>query len=272
MKLKKCMRDYPIPACIGVAAVSFLLLAAVSFLRKQLPESILIDYIRQFINILMPLALALILGYGWAYKRGSFGKTLLAGLFALILFSFTFFVRASEAILNDETSWKSAAGILLGIINIIGIGFREETIYRGIIANNLGIAYGKDSRGVWKAVIISGLIFGLAHLTNIIAGVNPLKALIQVVSACAIGIYLAAVYYRGGNLWTMMLIHSITDAGGLFRSAFTNEADKVGDINNLSLNGLIMVPIYLALAIFLLRNKKMDAVLDNLKQAAECDR
>ena len=23
MKLKKCMRDYPIPACIGVAAVSF---------------------------------------------------------------------------------------------------------------------------------------------------------------------------------------------------------------------------------------------------------
>ncbi len=24
------------------------------------------------------------------------------------------------------------------------------------------------------------------------------------------------------------LIHSITDAGGLFRSAFTNEADKVG--------------------------------------------
>ena len=69
-----------------------------------------------------------------------------------------------------------------------------------------------------------------------------------------------------------MLIHSITDAGGLFRSAFTNEADKVGDINNLSLNGLIMVPIYLALAIFLLRKKKMDAVLDNLKQAAECDR
>ena len=272
MKLKKCMRDYPIPACIGVAAVSFLLLAAVSFLRKQLPESILIDYIRQFINILMPLALAFILGYGWAYKRGSFGKTLLAGLFALILFSFTFFVRASESILNDETSWKSAAGILLGIINIIGIGFREETIYRGIIANNLGIAYGKDSRGVWKAVIISGLIFGLAHLTNIIAGANPLKALTQVVSACAIGIYLAAVYYRGGNLWTMMLIHSITDAGGLFRSAFTNEADKVGDVNNLSLNGLIMVPIYLALAIFLLRKKKMDAVLDNLKQAAECDR
>ncbi len=121
-------------------------------------------------------------------------------------------------------------------------------------------------------MIISGLIFGLAHLTNIIAGVNPLKALIQVVSACAIGIYLTAVYYRGGNLWTMMLIHSITDAGGLFRSAFTNEADKVGDINNLSLNGLIMVPIYLALAIFLLRKKKMDAVLDNLKQAAECDR
>ena len=101
----------------------FLLLAAVSFLRKQLPESILIDYIRQFINILMPLALALILGYGWAYKRGSFGKTLLAGLFALILFSFTFLTRASEAILNGETSWKSAAGILFGIIILSALVF-----------------------------------------------------------------------------------------------------------------------------------------------------
>ena len=47
MKLKKCMRDYPIPACIGVAAVSFLLLAAVSFLRKQLPEREYIDRLHQ---------------------------------------------------------------------------------------------------------------------------------------------------------------------------------------------------------------------------------
>ena len=90
----------------------------------------MIDYIRQFINILMPLALALILGYGWAYKRGSFGKTLLAGLFALILFSFTFLTRASESILNDETSWKSAAGILFGIIILSALVFvrRRSTV------------------------------------------------------------------------------------------------------------------------------------------------
>lgn len=272
MKLKKMMRDYPIVSCIAVAICAFALSGVVGLLRKLLPESLLIDYIRQIVNILWPMALTILLGYGWCYSRGSFKKTLLAGSFALVLFSTTFLIRASETILNSETSWKSIAGICLGIISILGVGFREETIFRGIIANNLGIAYGKSLRGVWKAVIISGLIFGLAHLTNIIFGVNPAKALIQVISATALGMYFTAVYYRGGNIWVLMLIHCIVDAGGLFRSAFTTEADKVADINNLSLNGLIMVPIYLAVTIFLLRKKKMNEVLDNIKHASETDK
>lgn len=141
-----------------------------------------------------------------------------------------------------------------------------------MIGNNLGIACEKDLRGVWKAVIISGLIFGLSHLTNIFSGVNPARALIQVVSACAIGMYYTAVYFRGGNFWALVLIHSLTDAGGLFRSAFTTAETTVGAINNLSITGMVMIPIYLGITVFLLRKKKMDAVFENLKQASEYDR
>ena len=272
MKLKQYMRAYPIPACCAVALLVFALMAAVSFVRKLLPESLAIDYVRQLFSILWPLALTLVLGYGWCYRRGSFGKTLLAGAFALGLFSFTFLVRAGDAILSDETAWKSAAGIGLGLINLFGIGFREETIYRGVIANSLGIACGKDPRGVWKAVITSGLIFGLAHFSNIIAGVQITQALIQVISACAIGILFTAVYFRGGNLWALVLIHCLIDAGGLFRSAFTTASSNVEDVNNLSWAGLVIVPIFLGVTLFLLRKKKMPAVLENLRQAAECDR
>lgn len=271
MKLKKMMRDYPIISCIVVAICAFVLSGVIGLLRKLLPESILIDYIRQIVSIIWPMALTILLGYGWCYSKGSFRKTLLAGLFALVLFSSTFLIRASETILNNETPWKPIAGICLGILSILGIGFREETIFRGIIANNLGIAYGKNLRGVWKAVIISGLIFGVAHLTNIIFGVNPAKALIQVISAISLGMYFTAVYYRGGNIWVLMLIHCLVDAGGLFRSAFTTEVTQADVVNNLSLNGLIMVPIYLVVTIFLLRKKKMNEVFDNLKQASEAD-
>ena len=181
VKLKKCLREHPIPACIAVALLVFVLLGAVGLVRKLLPVNLPIDYARQFVNILWPLALTILLGYAWCYRRGSFAKTLHAGLFAFILFSLSFFIRLGEALFDEGTLWKTAAGICLGILNILGIGFREETVFRGVIANNLGIAYGKDLRGVWKAVVISGLIFGLAHLTNIVFGVNPARVAIQVI-------------------------------------------------------------------------------------------
>ena len=139
VKLKKLLREHPIPACIAVALSVFVLLGAVSLLRKLLPVSTPVDYARQFVNILWPLALTLLLGYAWCYRRGSFAKTLLAGLFAFILFSLTFFIRLGEALFDEGTLWKPAAGICLGILNILGIGFREETVFRGVIANNLGI-------------------------------------------------------------------------------------------------------------------------------------
>jgi membrane protease YdiL (CAAX protease family) len=180
--------------------------------------------------------------------------------------------KLKAALFSDETSWQKAAGIILGTVNILGIGFREETLFRRVIGNNLGIACEKDLRGVWKAVIISGLIFGLSHLTNIFSGVNPARALIQVASACAIGMYYTAVYFRGGNLWSLVLIHCLTDAGGLFRSAFTTAETTVGVINNRSITGMVMIPIYLGITVFLLRKKKMDAVFENLKQASEYDR
>lgn len=272
MKLRKYFRKYPIPACVAAALSVFVFLAAVNLLRRLLPDSVPSDFARQISNILWPLLLTLLLGYGWCYRRGAFGKTLLAGLFALVLFSLTFIIRLGDAVFNDETSWKAASGICIGILNILGIGFREETIFRGVIANNLGIAYGKDSRGVWKAVIVSGLIFGLVHLSNIIAGVNPARVAIQVISACAIGMYYTAIYFRGGNLWALVLLHCITDAGGLFRSAFTTAATAAGEVNELSITGLIMIPVYLGITFFLLRKSKMAAVTENLNQAANCDR
>lgn len=271
MKLKQYLRAFPIPGCISVAVTSVILLAAVSLLRKVLPEGMAFDFAKQVVNILWPFALTALLGYGWCCRHVSFPKTLTAGLFALILYGAVFLIRASEALVSEATPWKTAPGICLGIISILGIGFREETVFRGIIANNLGIAYGKSQRGVWKAVILSGLIFGLSHLSNIFTGVNPLRALLQTASACAIGMYLSAVYYRGGSLWALVLIHCLTDAGGLFRSAFTAEATAVEQVNSLSVRGLVMIPVFIGITVFLLRKTKMDAVLDNLKQAARCD-
>ena len=105
MKLKKCLREHPIPACIAVALLVFVLLGAVGLVRKLLPVNLPIDYARQFVNILWPLALTILLGYAWCYRRGSFAKTLHAGLFAFILFSLSFFIRLGDAqVVGDHAS------------------------------------------------------------------------------------------------------------------------------------------------------------------------
>ena len=57
-------------------------------------------------------------------------------------------------------------------------------------------------------VLVSGGIFGLSHLPNIVLGENPL---VQVPSTMLIGIFWAAIYMCTGNLTLSMCLHALTD-------------------------------------------------------------
>ena len=83
------------------------------------------------------------------------------------------------------------------------------------------VKYAKDKKGLWFATIVSALIFGGIHFTNIFYGVKLMGLIGQVVSACGSGLLLAAIYLRGGNIWVLMLIHALVDAGALLESTFT---------------------------------------------------
>ena len=272
MKFRNWMRKKPVLGSLAVMALAALIMDAVGLMNRLLPEGLAKDYLIQIMLIALPLAAAILLGYGWIYRRYGFGKTLLAGLFAVVIAAVALLGAVATALVSEGVQWKAGARILLGILTIAGIGFREETLFRGIIASDLGLAFGRDARGVWKAVGISGLMFGLIHLTNFLAGVSLASTMIQAVNAVAIGMFLTAVYFRGGSIWALAFIHALIDAGGLFQSSFTTLSSAVDDINKLSAASLIMVPVYVAVTAFLLRKKKMGQVLENLKEAAAADR
>ena len=270
--LRLLFRQSPVRSCAALALFTLLIMQLLGALFRVLPgEGLLLSGMNQALQMVWPVLLTRLLGYGWCYRRGGFGRTLLVGLFYLILQLLALVITVSLTLSEPELQWAKPAQIAVGVLMLIGVGVREESLFRGVVSSALGIHWGRDARGVWKAVILSGLLFGLMHLVNLGYGIALRAVLIQTAMAVMIGIYFTAVYYRGGSLWALILLHTLTDTAGLFRSSFTQLSNGVQDINNLSPVSLALIPVFLGLTVFLLRRKKMAEVIQRLQTLAGID-
>jgi membrane protease YdiL (CAAX protease family) len=86
-------------------------------------------------------------------------------------------------------------------------GFNEEAIFRGIMLQAL-LPF-----GVIEASAISALLFGMAHLSNLVAGFNPSVVIFQVVSAIPLGFLFAALRLRTNTIWPLVATHALIDFG-----------------------------------------------------------
>lgn len=102
---------------------------------------------------------------------------------------------------------------ILFTINMLFVGINEEVWMRGLVLNGLMKKYEKNS--IWKPIIISSLIFGLVHLPNILF-VEPLTLLIQVINAMCGGILFATIFIKSKNIFSVIVIHALTDWISLF--------------------------------------------------------
>ncbi len=247
-----------------------------SFIFRILNKTTALDQTpagRLFLTLLqyygLPLLAVYVFDYFWIYKTGYFFKTIKVGTYTLLtaLLTIVFSVAAAA-----DLQPKESFGIFIGILQAFGIGFFEETVFRGLIANFIGYKFNKDTIGVWKAVFISGGIFGLAHLNNIFAGVGVLQAGVQSLVAIFIGALLCAVYYRGRSLWAMMVLHALTDLGPLFIATFFDAGTtNIDVINSFSLRSLSpIIPNLLAL-IVVLRKSKINEVIENYNDTASTE-
>ncbi|MFN8498424.1 MAG: CPBP family intramembrane glutamic endopeptidase [Anaerolineae bacterium] len=98
---------------------------------------------------------------------------------------------------------RSALGIL--IVGYLATGFVEEGLYRGAI---LGLL---RPTGIWRAVILSSLLFGLAHLGNILLRGNPSLVALQALGSATGGVGLAALRLRTRTIWPLIAIHALND-------------------------------------------------------------
>ncbi len=268
--LKRLRKAHPILFCI-LAEVAFLASLFVTdlvftlvlvLLRVDISglDTYLYSALQELVGVLVAvLFLARTGRTGLLRRRGSgFFNGLLVGMYPLVFIGYTAF--GSLVLGRPENGvLQPAARICTFLVSMAMVGVAEEFLFRGVVAETLLEHFGTSRTGVWKACLLSGVLFGAAHLTNIL-GSAVFGVLMQCVFAASLGTLFAAVYFRTGNIWVTVFLHGAMDItsmliGGLYGTTTVAEA-----VSGYDASMLLSVLLYLIPTAFLLRRKKLPEV------------
>ena len=195
---------------------------------------------------------------GLLRRRGSgFFNGLLVGMYPLFFIGYT--TVGTLAFDRPDTPLLPLPRILTFMLNMILVGVAEELVFRGIIAQTLLERYGTARAGVWKACLVSGVLFGAAHLSNLL-GSEAFGVLLQCVFAASLGVMLAAIYFRTGNLWVTVFLHSAMDIAAMLIGGLYGTTSVAESVSGYDASRLVSVAVYLIPTVFLLRKKKLPEV------------
>jgi len=94
------------------------------------------------------------------------------------------------------------------------VGFAEEGLLRGIVLRAM------LPTGTTRAVFLSSLFFGLAHLSNILQGQDPGATIVQATYATLIGIGFAGSRLFTGTIWPAIVCHALIDFSDIAARGF----------------------------------------------------
>ncbi|EBA12362.1 hypothetical protein RCCS2_13734 [Roseobacter sp. CCS2] len=141
--------------------------------------------------------------FGWV--GAGFGRIRWVGLLwflpacTVLVFMFLDISQAATPAL-----WRGfgALGIAMLVIVTFCIAFGEEVIFRGILLR------GAMSRlAVPVAMLLSAISFGALHAINALLGQEAGDTSLQVIFAVFVGVFLAPLALRVGNLWPLIIWH-----------------------------------------------------------------
>ena len=89
-------------------------------------------------------------------------------------------------------------------------GAGEEVAFREVGISYLARQW-KDENKIILMAIIPAAAFSLIHLTNSVTDMDVVGVLEQMLLTFFLGVFFAAVYIRTGNIWPLILCHSLHD-------------------------------------------------------------
>lgn len=260
--LRTTIRKHPLAAAVCVAVASLGGNKLIAQLFSLIPGSILPGVLAEIFTMIFTVSLVLICGYGYTYKTRGLRKTLLAAKPHLLLYApLLLLTILLNLFVSPDTQWLPAGEILYGLLILFGIGFNEESIFRGVIVNLLADKGLNSRREILRVVFLSSLVFGVLHMSNVLHGVTVYSALFQSLNSVAAGCLFAAYYLRGGSLWGVMFIHALQNASGLFDYLFLQGGDAAVSINHIGAQTLLITAVFFLIALVLLRKSKCEEII-----------
>lgn len=268
--LKRLRRAHPVGYCLLTEVVFLAVLMVVPVLLVLLLVLLGVDLTRvddYFLSAIQELLGALVAVFflkktdnlGLLRRRGSgFFNGLLVGMYPLVLIGYSLYTKLMFG-MPEDGQLQPAFSIFSFFLSMALVGVAEEFLFRGVIAQSLLERFGTGRAGVWKACLLSGLLFGAAHLTNLLSSA-PFGVLMQCVFAASLGTLFAAIYFRTGNLWVTVFLHGAMDIASMLVGGLYGTEDVAESISGYDASMMLSILIYLIPTLFLLRKKKIGEV------------
>lgn len=191
-------------------------------------------------------------------EKESFLKSMKKGWPLYIIMLFSIIPNMALSVLEHGINKTNLITLAL---YCICIGIYEEFLCRGWLQNEFIERFGNDRKGVIKSIVISSLIFGLMHLSNISVQ-STFDTILQIINALSMGMLLGSIYYKSNNIWTVIVLHALWDFGILFTDhALLMDCSYTGAITLSSmivssLSIIIISIYYICSSIIIMKSKK----------------
>ncbi len=134
-------------------------------------------------------------------------------------------ITESYAELSEGLLGSGSTSLTMALAVVIAAPICEDLVFRGLVLN-----YGRKYIGDKAAIVISSVIFGLFHLSNL--SLSSLSGvMVQVVYAAVIGLILGIIATRFRTVWAAVFVHFIVNGSGQIVSLIAGKAsnpDAVG--------------------------------------------
>ena len=195
--------------------IGILLLLAGNMILMTIAESITTWFVSELPAIFCILpgivtALVILFIFGRFYKkeflgcvRGGRPKEGIAPA-GIMLIYYVFIML--QTLITGKLGAPTAASVGMAVM----AGAVEESIFRGVLVSYM-LKIRREQKDIVSVLIISAVLFGLAHSMNIFMGAAVGITVMQVLGTIGMGALFAAAYIRSGNIIISMVIHGLTD-------------------------------------------------------------
>ena len=148
-------------------------------------------------------------------KQGTFRFTPTEPLqWKKFLFLLPMVIISTVNLWHGVASLDISVDIVLYMLSMICLGIIEELLFRGYLLQYL------QKYAAKRAVLITGLTFGVGHIVNLLNGADLYSTILQIMYAVAIGYMLSVFVAETGHILPCCVFHATFNA----LSAFANEA------------------------------------------------